>query len=128
MKKEDLMIGNKLQIGIKGIIITVSEIYEDEFKTTEEGFISYSHPALSGIPLSEHWLLRMGYKYYNGKSSGDMTMDFAGKLDIDYVAGKIKIKSHYEGEDGYREVPIKYVHQLQNLYQTLTHEELIIKP
>lgn len=77
------------------------------------------------IPLSESWLERAGYQYYNGKKDGDMTMDFGGKLDIDWIMGTIRVKSHFETDTLYRELKhIQYVHQLQNLYWCLCGKEL----
>lgn len=80
------------------------------------------------IELTEDLLLRLGYKYFNGKNEGTLTMDFEGKLDIDYHDGEIKVKSHYEGEHMYRKLfNIKYLHQLQNLYFALSGIELTLK-
>jgi hypothetical protein len=77
------------------------------------------------IPLTEEILLKVGYKFYNGKTKGDLCMDFGGKLDIDFINGKIQVKSHYEEYSMYRPIfGIKYLHQLQNLYFVLTGEEL----
>lgn len=58
--KAELRIGNKLKIGSS--IITVSELYEDEFKTPEEGTISYGHRQLSGLPITEELLLKAGFE------------------------------------------------------------------
>ncbi len=66
------------------------------------------------IVLSEENIKELGYCYYIGKTSGDMTMDLNGKIDLDWRDGRIKVKSHYETSDYYREAHIKYVHQLQN--------------
>jgi len=79
------------------------------------------------IPLTEEWLVKFGWQYFNGKTSGTLTKDTDVKLDIDFYKGKLQVKSHYEGEHMYRILPVKYVHQLQNLYFALTGEELKLK-
>jgi len=79
------------------------------------------------IPINEEWAKKLGYKYYNGKTDGDMTMDFGGKLDIDFVKGVIKVKSHYETELMYRTLhAVEFVHEIQNLYFALTGIELVV--
>jgi hypothetical protein len=78
------------------------------------------------IPITEEWLIKFGWKYYNGKNDGTLTMDFGCKIDVDFIKGKLNIKSHYEGDNLYRETRIYYVHSLQNLYFALTGEELTI--
>lgn len=80
-----------------------------------------------GVPLKEEWLLKFGWSYYNGKTEGVLTKDFGCKMDVDYVDGVLLIKSHYEGEEMYRETKVKFIHQLQNLYFALTGEELTLK-
>lgn len=80
---------------------------------------------LKPIILTDELVIRLGWKYYNGKTSGDLTMDLNGKMDLDWVDGQIKVKSHYETFDLYRSLNnIKYVHQIQNLYYSHNHEEL----
>jgi hypothetical protein len=76
------------------------------------------------IPIDEKWLRKLGWNYYTGSGDkGDMTKDFGGKIDIDWVDGCMQTKSHYEGKDMYRKMNhIKYVHQLQNL-EVLNLEE-----
>jgi hypothetical protein len=80
-----------------------------------------------GIQIIEEILLKCGFCYYNGKKDGDLTFDLPCKIDLDFIGGEIKIKSHYEGYDFYRTIPIKYLHQLQNLYHALTGNELNIQ-
>ncbi len=81
------------------------------------------------IVIDEELLIKYGWKYYNGKTKGDLTMDFGGKLDVDFIDGKMMIKSHYEGRDRYRLLHnIKYAHHLQNFYYVMNGEELTINP
>lgn len=96
-------------------------------------FQRFRHPTMDGnpsgftpIPLTEEILLKAGWKYYNGKTSGDLTKDTVCKVDLDFINGVIKIKSHYEEYGMYRDLPICYLHQLQNIYFALTGQELEI--
>lgn len=76
------------------------------------------------IPLTEEWLLKMGFQY-NGNvlilKLKDVVFD-EGNC-IEYFKGKdyTEIKFGYYGNSH-----IKFVHQLQNLYYSLTGEELTI--
>lgn len=81
---------------------------------------------LEGIPLTEEWLLKLGYRFYKNKESGTLCLDYVGKLDIDFYEGKIQIKSRYEEYDLYRHLfGITCVHHIQNLYFALSGEDLI---
>jgi hypothetical protein len=62
------------------------------------------------IPLTEEWLLRLGF---NGWDKGNFTMVLSNGnfIEFGYVIAK----------------NIKHVHQLQNLYFALTNEELTIQ-
>lgn len=83
---------------------------------------------IQGIPITEEWLVRLGWQYYNGQNSGTLTKDFDGKLDVDFYEDKLQVKSHYEGEQLYRILyNIKCVHQLQNFYFDTSGQELILK-
>lgn len=74
------------------------------------------------IPLTEEWLLKFGWKYLNGRTSGDLTKDTNIKMDIDFINGKLKIKSHYEGSDFYRDLNIIHVHRLQNFFESINED------
>lgn len=80
---------------------------------------------ITPIVLTEELLVKLGWKYFNGRTEGVLTMDTSCKLDIDFVDGKMQVKSHYESF--YRCLQIKYVHQLQNLFFELNREELTFK-
>ena len=74
---------------------------------------------LSGIPLTEEWLLKFGF-YIDSFKNYEL-----GNINIHRLTFKLDI---FE-EDDWHTIPIKmkYVHQLQNLYFALTGEELTIK-
>jgi hypothetical protein len=103
--------------------ITFAAITAHGIQCVEDGAIEFKP-----ILITKEWVIKLGWKHYTKKRSGDLTRDFGGKLDVDFVDGKIQVKSHYEGFAFYRPLThIKYVHQLQNLYFLLCGEELKIK-
>lgn len=74
------------------------------------------------VKITEEWLLKFGF-------TGDVNSGF-GKDDIEL--NYITTDDHFEFEyktssKSWMLVPIKYVHQLQNLYFSLTGTELEIK-
>lgn len=109
---QELRFGN--WINEQGLELQVGMITQNLFLNSEP------------IPITEKCLKEFGWKYYNGKRSGDLTKDTHCKLDIDFIKGKLMVKSHYEGESFYRDLRIDYVHQLQNLMYAFG-EELIKK-
>jgi len=86
----------------------VGEIYENE-----------SIKEFSPIPLTEDWLVRFGFEYFKGNNSYqyDSFMGFT-------IWGRLKDGFSVHVQDIECGNPIKYVHQLQNLYFALTGEEL----
>ena len=68
---------------------------------------------LKGIPLTEEWLVRLGFKKISPHGS-------IWKLGNFHVQDFIQL-GIYECNN---HVKIKYIHQLQNLYFALTGEEL----
>lgn len=74
-----------------------------------------SHP----IPLTEDWLVRFGFE----KSQGGLRKKLRfGQISAPIIDTHIKLWYHYYGTSIIND--IIYVHQLQNLYYALTHQEL----
>jgi hypothetical protein len=67
---------------------------------------------LNGIPLTEEWLVTFGFEY----------IEEYKWWEIDWCNFTIDLGGEYEFEFAFH--PIKYVHQLQNLYFALTGKEL----
>lgn len=111
MKASELRIGNWIQWSLTGIEIQMDGMLWNDL----DQFIP--------IPLTEEWLERFGFE----RSGSTYRM---GKFK--YIVSELP-----KGETGYGffimygafELDIKprYVHQLQNLYHSLTGEELTIK-
>lgn len=136
--KEELRVGNL--VIIKGKITKVETIGEDginpdhdwgregcTFRCSgyfyEDKFLQ-NRAMVEGIPITEEWLEKFGLinttdisisKYPFGSYKN--TSSFGG-IAINYEKNGIQIMPKRE---------IKYVHELQNLYHSLTGEELLCK-
>jgi len=78
---------------------------------------SYLWEAIKPIKLTEEWLFKFGFK-------NDRVLEFYRN---DFTDSTIIIDYNFICLLGYSHVKLKYVHQLQNLYFTLTNEELTLK-
>jgi hypothetical protein len=128
MKAQELRIGNYHLYHIvdkldeRGEYDEVCQIDIEDLRILDR----FDSPEYKPIPLSEEWLLKLGFKDCPGYSQrgtyfelDDIFIcltDFSVSLIADdpYCAHKVKQK-------------IEYVHQLQNLYSALTGKELEIK-
>lgn len=117
MTASELRIGNWIQS--KGLTnkfhewqVTAEDI--PQIESNQEHIQEYK-----GIPLTEEWLLKFGFKYYGTTWLRD---GFKGAIILylnntfEYMYGEFEIDNDY-----------KYVHQLQNLYFALTGTELTIR-
>jgi len=128
MDAKDLRIGNL--ITHKSEVIKVTGIGEYGIQSKEGDRIlnsRYSTPDLEPIPLTEEWLVKMGFDKYR-----NCFLTYKKVYEKDYIhirifrSGAISfIIKNREGNDEYKQ--LKSVHQLQNLYFALTGEELTIK-
>lgn len=71
------------------------------------------------IPLTEEWLVRMGFEEDGNLFHNKIALYKNGNGGFNY---NINFYEHDNLE------PVEYVHQLQNIYFALTGEELTIKP
>lgn len=80
---------------------------------------------LHGIPLTEEWLLRLGAKKYGDKVWLPLTNL---KSEFHFEIHEKEIVTSIESDFSALILdPVKYVHQLQNLYYALTGDELCVK-
>lgn len=91
-------------------------VLNDEYQDSFGQMIEFIEP----IPLTEEWLLKFGFERTCNHPKHD------------WIKGEFKICYDVDN-DGYIiselldiSIPIKYVHQLQNLYFALTGEELTL--
>lgn len=93
---------------------------------SENGTMDEDFTNISGIPLTEEWLLKAGFKNeYAQVYSGWIGDDIWGRMDFKVNIFCI-ISSGREAEESYLN-HIKYVHQLQNLFHAISGEELEFK-
>lgn len=129
IKANELRVGNLvvLNVNYKDNIHRIDEIYTDEVKVTsiEDGgcFPIMKLRTCKPIPLSPEWLERCGLLDSGSSYKGELRFKGCGHLTIEVIE---------KGNLGYfapfnKTIEIKYLHQLQNLYFTLTGEELQIK-
>ena len=143
MKNTDLRIGNLA--GIKETALHADgcnhseAVFEiEEIKKDVVQFKGYHaneyYKDLNPIPITEQWLLDFGFKEV---IVGSFIKESEGATLIVYIIDGVGecIFKHYSS---YSEndidavnvvclLPVSHVHQLQNLYFTLTQEELILK-
>jgi hypothetical protein len=129
MKSSELRIGNFIasrkefsDISTIGEVHSISSLdaqFEQLEVETDEDFTWFFKDNYCGIPLTEEWLLKFGFKltevdYYE-------RFDCVIHLDINRI-----FIAHGEYPNSFEsEIAIpKYVHQLQNLYFALTGTEL----
>ena len=105
-----------------GIDFTITYHYG---RSCEESYAKASQDIfIQPIPLTEEWLVKFGFE--DGPSKGGFALT-KNKLsihlpDISYPQGRTYFNSWCIIDHS-----VKYVHQLQNLYFSLTGEELTIK-
>lgn len=136
MEAKELRINN-LVLNNEGKISKIAEIseigtvllYNLEFWNTDTKFGQHCNE-ISGIPLTEEWLVKLGFEKWN-EPSKNLHIDAwqipkSARFDIDWIEGKLYLKSRYDQENLPAQwMPqIKFVHQLQNLYFALTQTEL----
>jgi len=120
MKATELRIGNMLYLGLD--MVVVSAIYPDSYHCVNKHCVvlNSNQYRFSGIPLTEEWLLKFGFKR---KIEDDTPFTYPQVQFIKDAA----ILEKYDKGFLYTGVHIQYVHQLQNLYFSLKGEELELK-
>lgn len=120
MKAEELRIGNEL---VNGTVVSLPDgdiIINDGYQDWKQ---SKMVDRFEPIPLTEDWLLKFGW-YKHELIEGSFRKE--GKpYDQFQISWRKGILNYYIS--WHQLVPLKHVHQLQNLYFALTGEELEIK-
>jgi hypothetical protein len=118
LKAEELRIGN-LVLWKEQEILEITGIkphVDDYMLTTDTGWRYLKN--CSPIPLTEDWLLRMGFE----KEDKQRYTVYRKHL---FTYNQIQAAWWYNGQ--VLVIQPEYVHQLQNLYYALTSQELTIK-
>ena len=119
MDARELRIGNHAKHFENGIVLTVGRTVA--FKTPTNT-IRVDVDDLEPIPLTEEWLLKLGFK--KKKQAGRLYDYYYIKDGLYYSA--IDFHNWVYKNNSLEGVKIKYIHQLQNLYHALTNEELTL--
>jgi hypothetical protein len=128
MNVKELRIGNlvsdKYQNQIREVV-SISD-YECELFHTNIRDYKVRTEILKPIPLTEEWLLRFGFvkdpMHYWEIPKNEFITILQEDYDDCILFHPIKLNGIVE-----KGVNLKYVHQLQNIYFSLTNEELTIK-
>ncbi|MEL7678146.1 hypothetical protein [Elizabethkingia meningoseptica] len=114
MKIQELRIGNYLKYEMNQfhIIVESIELTNNLVNATD---IEYLEP----IPLTEERLLEFGF-------DSDLVLRSEG-LELSYTPDPSNIEVSTKFELNGVNIPIEYVHQLQNLYFVLTGKDLKLK-
>jgi hypothetical protein len=117
----ELRIGSLVEYGGRVLLLD-----ESTFTT----FLLEGFGGLVPIPLTEDWLVRMGFELNRIIKNGerDERADYYFHPNRAFNLHAYKYKNYSEGGLSLEFLPhVKFVHQLQNLYHALTGEELTIK-
>ena len=127
MEAKELRIGNFIR-------------FEDDETTIEKIVVTYQHIRVISkglaeykpIPLTKEWFVKFGFKkpmFGHGWENGYVELKCPEEIacsPIDDENDK-NLYLHSGGEYQLSEVPVKYVHQLQNIFWCLMGEELTLK-
>ena len=117
MKTNELRIGNLVNHIRKGVIV---------IGIMELDFIEKEVLDIEPIPLTEEWLLNLGFKKYTYWRPNNLDYYHSDLKEFCIISGQVRLCT----DDPYEffKIPqnIQFVHQLQNLYFALTGEELTI--
>ena len=115
MKANELRLGNYVY----------TETMEEPFELTEITDVEdQSHRYHKSIKLTEKW-----FKYFNfriSKNYCSIDLDSELRLLIVKKTGSMILQNYFSGDEVSLPTALESVHQLQNLYFTLTGEELKI--
>lgn len=133
MKASELRIGNLVQYGgVVNKVYLISHNYFQVESTDIPTFTANKNRAAEPIPLTEEWLLRLGFTKpndwhcYKLVIGDDELQNLESSLQVSFEGcGFVQIC--WGGINAYS-AQVKYVHQLQNLYFALTGEELTLNP
>jgi hypothetical protein len=115
-KKEVVMDCVKKQVKCNGVFDDGSEDAFIQYGRDEYGLVIVDSNNTEPIPLTEEWLLKLGFKNEHNP--------IYFSIDGFYIEYKNDEFTTEVGECSY--LVLEYVHQLQNLYFALTGEELVI--
>lgn len=136
MKASELRLGNIVyyknkQYEVYGRISPVEIDLDSESR--DEHIPNVNLCKVQGIPLTEEWLLKCGFKVKHMMDTQKYQIIVFHNLKMGYLSFDFSLcindTNEYSHLDNLVSIskPMKYLHQLQNLYYALTGEELEIK-
>ena len=104
--------GSQFEFSVSGIELIKSSFHE----LGSNGLIVFKNVNAEGIPITPDWLLKLGFTYKDG-------------WDDVYVNDRLRLygnpfKAGWTVENIEPNFELHYIHQLQNLYFSLTGKEL----
>ena len=129
----ELRIGNWVWNGYSGYMV-VTELKRESISLRHHQFEvdgKYSYSDISPIPLTPEILIACGFKDTRTRRVGfpDDIIEFNNgdyEINVDDGYNFVLATNDYGSMSAF--VEVKYLHQLQNLYYSLTGQELIYKP
>jgi hypothetical protein len=125
LKAQELRIGNFLDrnglMEVVGIVLGNVKVFDHYNKVPLKYFLEVD--SFSGIPLSEEWLKKFGFEFERQTVGGFERWETIHGVHKAHIKLLDKKFSWAIGEYTQH---ILYVHQLQNLYFTLTGTELTV--
>lgn len=132
MKAQELRIGNLIYWNIDeklNVPHTVVGIRKDRPQTIPIS-LGNSIEDYSGIPINEEWLLKFGFEKTEKKNPEveyERFLFTKGVLEFYLHEGRVIPAPYYFGNAfNELEMPIQYIHQIQNIAFVLTGKELTI--
>lgn len=107
-------------------IDTICEIGQSYNGYTEkQGYFNFGKYSIEPIPLTEQWLINFGFD--KSWDSTFFNLVLPNKYKV-YISISLELESYQlcQSVQGFS-IDIKFVHDLQNLYYSLTKQELILK-
>lgn len=119
IKAKELRIGNWVDYKVKDNHVQL-ELNDFEEMNKNVDFLGWM---LKPIPLTEEWLIKFGFVRKDNNEFKFLHLKHAS-IQLHLIKGK----GYWLYKNGWIiGNPMKYVHQLQNLYFALTSQELVLK-
>ncbi|WP_419870612.1 hypothetical protein [Chryseobacterium sp. CT-SW4] len=120
MNPKELRIGNSILVNDKA-----STVNFDLFRSLHEMEKAISNKSLytlklSPIPLTDEWFTKAGFEI---KTKGYTNSELSAITPSEFIKEGEEFRFYPGGTDGY--VRVDAVHQLQNLYFSLTQQEIL---
>lgn len=125
MKASELRLGNYVRLMLNHSDYNEFAIELPDFNLIANNSLNHTYEP---IPLTEEWMLKFGFviRYFNQDETKPLFWKVEKNRHIDIYPHK-EHNFYFFINSIQMSTPLKYVHQLQNLYFALTGEELTVK-